>query len=60
MAYSNLLVRPNKRLELTEGSWSDSGRRETSSRIETTLKPISQRTVIQTVKLVPPQLSRGR
>ena len=53
-------VPPNKRLELTEGASINSGRRETSTGLETTVKPISQRTLVQTPNPIPPQLSRGR
>ena len=51
---------PNKRLELTEAPAIKSGRGETSSRFEATVKLTSQRTLILSEDQFPPQLSRGR
>ena len=42
---------PNKRLELTEGPDNKNGRRETSSRVETTVMLTSQRTLINSVPI---------
>ncbi len=53
-------VRPNKRLELTEGPSIKSGWGESSSRNEATVRQGSRRTLPQTQVVYPPQLSRGR
>jgi hypothetical protein len=57
---SDLRRPPNKRLELTEGTFKKIGWRETNSRIETTEMLMWRMTLAVNWKFVPPQLSRGR
>jgi len=56
---SDLRRPPNKRLELTEGTFKKIGWRETNSRIETPEMLMWRMTLAVNWKFVPPQLSRG-